>query len=251
MSYGGWGTGARAVSSSDVFTAPDTYEEDLIFRETGDAGADGRLRINHETGKLEWADGTNPADFYLERFSLGLATGGDLKFATTGRGVIDNSGTRVLDFTSAAAQRVTSEQGHKVVAKGAADVALVVQGVASQSANLQEWQNSAGTILVRVKNDGRACIGAGSAASPAIQFQSDPDTGLYDIGADNLGITVGGSKILDLKNNAAVLEIGFLGAAPVPRQAAVTSPVSDISGTKAAIDALITRLENYGLLVPN
>ena len=34
------------------------------------------------------------------------------------------------------------------------DIPLMVKGIASQSANLQEWQNSAGNILSRVRSDG-------------------------------------------------------------------------------------------------
>jgi len=41
----------------------------------------------------------------------------------------------------------------------AANVGLVIQGASSQSANLQEWQNSSGTILSRVKSDGTLQIG--------------------------------------------------------------------------------------------
>ena len=38
----------------------------------------------------------------------------------------------------------------------------------------------------------------GSAASPAASFTSDTDTGLYRIGADNLGVSIGGVKVADL-----------------------------------------------------
>lgn len=40
--------------------------------------------------------------------------------------------------------------------------------------------------------------GDGSAASPAITFTADPDTGLYRIGANNAGFAAGGSKVLDI-----------------------------------------------------
>jgi len=39
---------------------------------------------------------------------------------------------------------------------------LIVKGAASQSANLQEWQDSSGTILTSVSKDGFVSIGAGS-----------------------------------------------------------------------------------------
>lgn len=41
----------------------------------------------------------------------------------------------------------------------------------------------------------------GSAALPSLTFGSDTDTGLYRIGADNLGVTIGGTKKLDLTSS--------------------------------------------------
>lgn len=38
----------------------------------------------------------------------------------------------------------------------------------------------------------------GSVAAPSYGFKDDPDSGLYPIGANNIGIAVGGSKILDI-----------------------------------------------------
>lgn len=40
----------------------------------------------------------------------------------------------------------------------------------------------------------------GSAAAPAITFLDDPDSGLYRVGEDNIGITIGGSKVLDFSS---------------------------------------------------
>jgi hypothetical protein len=42
----------------------------------------------------------------------------------------------------------------------ASRIPVVVQGAASQTANLQEWQNSAGTILTRVSSDGQLVANA-------------------------------------------------------------------------------------------
>ncbi|MBI5035573.1 MAG: hypothetical protein HZB51_34205 [Chloroflexi bacterium] len=39
--------------------------------------------------------------------------------------------------------------------------------------------------------------GNGSVSAPAYTFASDPNTGIYRVGADNLGITAGGTKVLD------------------------------------------------------
>ncbi len=43
----------------------------------------------------------------------------------------------------------------RIEARAATDIAIVAKGAASQSANLQEWQNSAGTVLAYVNNSGR------------------------------------------------------------------------------------------------
>ena len=38
---------------------------------------------------------------------------------------------------------------------GAANIGLIVRGAASQTANLQEWQDSAGTVLARIESTGK------------------------------------------------------------------------------------------------
>lgn len=44
---------------------------------------------------------------------------------------------------------------------------------------------------------GTYALGNGTASAPALTFASDLDTGLYRVGANQLGVTVGGSKIID------------------------------------------------------
>ena len=55
---------------------------------------------------------------------------------------------------------------------GAASVPVVIRGHASQSANLQEWQNSAGVDLVRVAANGNVTID---------KQQADETTGLFEM----------------------------------------------------------------------
>jgi hypothetical protein len=63
----------------------------------------------------------------------------------------------------------------------------------------------------------------GSASEPAFGFTADTDTGLYRVGANNVGIAVGGSKILDVSSggvsattmtvtNLISTSVGFSGA---------------------------------------
>lgn len=48
---------------------------------------------------------------------------------------------------------------HHVVAGAATTIGQIIQGAASQSANLQEWQNSAGSLLTRIRSDGSLRFG--------------------------------------------------------------------------------------------
>lgn len=41
-------------------------------------------------------------------------------------------------------------------------------------------------------------VGDGTAAAPSVAFTSDTDSGLYRIGANNVGLTVNGAKVLDV-----------------------------------------------------
>ena len=60
--------------------------------------------------------------------------------------------------------------------------------------------------VAAIEAGGRFRIGDGTVALPAFSFLSDPDSGLYRIGADQLGFAVGGAKVLGL--SASGVEIG-------------------------------------------
>lgn len=60
----------------------------------------------------------------------------------------------------------------------AGTIGQIIKGAASQTANLQEWQNSSGTILSRVANNG-TLFAAGNSTSPnGYLFESDATAGL-------------------------------------------------------------------------
>lgn len=61
---------------------------------------------------------------------------------------------------------------------------------------------------------------AGSAAAPVFSFQSDSNTGLYSVGADQLGITAGGALRLTVSNTALTSTV------PIVAPAATTSATS-------------------------
>jgi hypothetical protein len=84
---------------------------------------------------------------------------------------------------------------------GASQIPLVLRGAASQTANLQEWQNSAGTILGRITAGGGLSF-TGNGASNYAEFTGDVSTaGSIRIGSTTF--TLSGSKILGMANATA------------------------------------------------
>lgn len=58
----------------------------------------------------------------------------------------------------------------------ATDKALVIKGVASQTGDLTEWQNSSGTVLSRVDKDGKFNIGTGAPTNRLSVVDTSDDT---------------------------------------------------------------------------
>ena len=80
----------------------------------------------------------------------------------------NNAGTTIGAFTSGAsfytngqirAGGSTSLGQLSAIAGSATTIGAVIRGAASQSANLQEWQNSAGTVLGRINGSGALVLG--------------------------------------------------------------------------------------------
>jgi len=85
----------------------------------------------------------------VSTMQIGTAGLTALKFYTNNseRAVIDTSGNVGIGTSSPAAQLHTTSSA-------AATKALIVRGASAQSANLQEWQNSSGTALASVNQNG-------------------------------------------------------------------------------------------------
>lgn len=72
---------------------------------------------------------------------------------TPARLPVGTNGT-VLTANSAASTGLAWADHIVLTLTNAADVGLIVKGAAAQAANLQQWQNSAGTVLASIRNDG-------------------------------------------------------------------------------------------------
>ena len=61
-----------------------------------------------------------------------------------------------------------------------------------------KW-NSAGTAFENTTTvAGQSLAGDGTVSLPYYSYSADPNTGMYRIGADNIGLAVGGSKVVDV-----------------------------------------------------
>lgn len=76
------------------------------------------------------------------------------------------------------------------------------------SGHNQNWDDLASEMTNSVAADGQTSmtgplkLASGTAALPGMVFSSDTDTGIYRIGANNIGIAVNGSKVLDISSTA-------------------------------------------------
>jgi hypothetical protein len=68
---------------------------------------------------------------------------------------------------------------------------------------------------------------SGSAAAPSLTFSADSDTGLYRVGANNVGLSLGGSKVIDFSTTTP---LAVTGAATISAGATVTQSTSNGAG---------------------
>jgi len=120
------------------------------------SGADGDVLTQQ-------ADGT----YLAETPSAGGSPGG-----STGEIQYNNAGA----FGGTVALAYAASGTHfAVTAQAATDVPVVVKAAASQTANLQEWQDSAGTVLTAITKDGVLSLPQGNATTPSIKMGTSND----------------------------------------------------------------------------
>lgn len=95
-------------------------------------------------------------------------------------------GTRELTADwNVGAYKVTADQ-MVVDISDAGDIGLVVQGAPSQTANLQEWQDSGGTVLASICDEGRMGIGTDASDTYRLYvFEDDEDVNIALMGYTN------------------------------------------------------------------
>lgn len=96
---------------------------------------------------------------------------------------------------------------------------------------LDVWNGSTSAARVfAVQKDGRVWLPDGAVATPALAFTGDLDTGLYRIGANNLGVAVGGSKVVDI----GAATIAFTGAVTISSSLTIGGALAGVTNLTAS-----------------
>jgi len=166
------------------------------------------------TGNRQWwlLDSTQvgAANKYAVRFILGFpmpiidatsadgATGGNLNLATGATSHI-GIGMGVTDAQSVVGAKLHVKNG------AAAEIAQIVQGASSQSANLTEWRNSSAAVLASISAGGAITAARVLSAGGTAPTLSSCGTGSTITGNDNDGaIALGGTGV-----TACTITTGF------------------------------------------
>lgn len=97
---------------------------------------------------------------------------------------------------------------------------LVAGTTITASDHNENYSDIATEITNSVAVDGQSTMtgqlkaASGTVAAPGITFGADTDSGLYRIGANNLGVAVGGTKIVDVASTGATI-VGDMNATTV------------------------------------
>lgn len=83
--------------------------------------------------------------------------------------------------------------------------------VITASDHNENWSDAASELTNSVAADGQTSMtgplkaSSGTAAAPSVTFAADPDSGMYRIGSNNVGVAVGGTKIIDVASTGATV----------------------------------------------
>ena len=210
--YSGLGNGTVRVNSSGVFD----FSNSSTSTNTPDAGL-----ARAAAGALKVTDGSSGSGSIQASKFIGIS-------GTTTWLSSDGSNTGLFVTDSANPQTGANRAFHitadssaieafKVSGGAAAQIVAVVKGAASQSANLQEWQNSSGTRLSAVDSSGTFKVLPGQTGVNGLTFydnnfaigMSSTDLAITTVSGSSNGISftnngVGGTPIMRIRGDGNV-----------------------------------------------
>ncbi len=196
---------AVSTASGQFIVASTGGINDIFFGKGVSSSAPTGYTINGTSGSGTDIQGGNVT--FAGGRGTGTGAGGDLVFSTAGAGGTSSSTLNGLServrITSAGNVGIGTNASLgqlAVVNDTAADVGLVIQGAASQTGNLQEWRDSAGTVLSSVGSNGVINANAGIASSGNLVLSP---TGTY--------IIVGTKRIMQSTGGGSYIQLNFQG----------------------------------------
>lgn len=135
---------------------PGGSDTQVQFNDSGSFGGDAGFTYNKTTDIATLTGGLN----------ISALTTGSVLFAGSSGAISQDNANFFWDDTNNRLGIGTTSPGAQLeVDAGAATTkGLIVKAAASQSANLQEWQNSASTVISKVDSSGNIIIGGGTSA---------------------------------------------------------------------------------------
>lgn len=105
-----------------------------------------------------------------------------------------------------------------IVSNGSSVATISPSTITTNASTMQVLADSTTALRVQSANGnftyftvststGQALFGTGTAAAPSIAFAADANTGIYRIGADDFGISVGGSQVIRLTGAGVAMQI--------------------------------------------
>jgi hypothetical protein len=184
--------------------------------DTGATGATGPSGVISVTAPITNTGTSSSAIIGITQSSLSL-TRSQISDFTSGT-VANISGTVTASqvsglpaiYASLGAANAFTVGGHSITAEATAVKPLVIKAIAGQSANLQEWQNSAGTALAFISASGQIKTTT-NLQTPNIQNATDGLTNIVISTARNIQL---GSGTLSVGGGSAV--IGIANASTIP-----------------------------------
>jgi hypothetical protein len=171
---------------ANTFTAANTFNADLSVSATGSSTATPRILgitdlTTGTSARLQFGDYAN---------NLQTRNGGRLQLNAYWGIDIRGNGQFVSapSFTAGAA----TDPGVSIFNSQASAIGAVIRGAASQSANLQEWQNSAGTAIASISSAGQFNSTVGIIGGGAAQATNARNT-FYTAGTASIGLVVQGA----------------------------------------------------------
>ncbi len=136
-----------------------------------------------------------------------------------------------------------------VASRVATESGLVVRGFASQTANLQEWQNSSGTVLASISSNGTVYMGSTGSANIATFYNGTNGYGAGNI-AYNGTFNINGANIgFPYTSSGAVLAVNATHAGAVPLTSrAYASQTADLTQWQNSSGAILARITAGGVI---